>query len=233
MLRRLALRDVVLVRELELALQAGFTVLTGETGAGKSILVEALQLALGSRAEAGLVREGAQRAEVSAEFDLPPPLLPWLEEGGFEASEGTLLLRRTVDVQGRSRAWINGSAATVAQLRELAEHLVDIHGQHAWQGLTRPATVRALLDGEAGVDPARLAERWQAWRAALAALERARAARDTLERERERLAWQVGELDKLAPGPDEWAELEAEHQRLAHGQALLDGARAADRKSVV
>ncbi len=227
MLRRLALRDVVLVRELELTLQAGFTVLTGETGAGKSILVEALQLALGSRAEAGLVREGAQRAEVSAEFDLPPPLLPWLEEGGFEASEGTLLLRRTVDVQGRSRAWINGSAATVAQLRELAEHLVDIHGQHAWQGLTRPATVRALLDGEAGVDPARLAERWQAWRAALAALERARAARDTLERERERLAWQVGELDKLAPGPDEWAELEAEHQRLAHGQALLDGARAA------
>ncbi|ODU11230.1 MAG: DNA repair protein RecN [Rubrivivax sp. SCN 71-131] len=227
MLRRLALRDVVLVRQLELALEPGFTVLTGETGAGKSILVEALQLALGSRADATRVREGAPRAEVSAEFDLPAHLLPWLEEGGFDAAEGTLLLRRTVDAQGRSRAWINGSAATVAQLRELAEHLVDIHGQHAWQGLTRPATVRALLDAQAGVAPARLAERWQAWRAALGVLDQARAARDTLERERERLAWQVGELDKLAPAADEWRELEAEHQRLAHGQALLDAARAA------
>ncbi|HNT38171.1 MAG TPA: AAA family ATPase, partial [Rubrivivax sp.] len=227
MLRRLALRDVVLVRRLELALEPGFTVLSGETGAGKSILVEALQLALGSRADATLVREGAPRAEVSAEFDLPPQLLPWLEEGGFDTSEGALLLRRAVDAQGRSRAWINGSAATVAQLRELAESLVDIHGQHAWQGLTRPAAVRALLDAQAGIDPARLAGRWQAWREALAALAQARAARDTLERERERLAWQLAEMDKLAPGADEWGELEAEHQRLAHGQALLDAARAA------
>ncbi|MCZ2292146.1 MAG: DNA repair protein RecN [Burkholderiales bacterium] len=227
MLRRLGLRDVVLVSRLELTLESGFTVLTGETGAGKSILVEALQLALGSRADASLVREGAARAEVSAEFDRPEALVPWLDEGGFEHGEGTLLLRRTVDAQGRSRAWINGSAATVTQLRELAEHLVDIHGQHAWQGLTRPATVRALLDAQAGVDGARLATRWQAWRTALSALDEARARRDTLERERERLAWQIGEVDKLAPGDDEWEELNAEHQRLAHGQALLDAARAA------
>lgn len=227
MLRRLSLRDVVIVPELDVEFEAGFTVLTGETGAGKSILVDALQLALGNRAEATLVREGAQRAEVSAEFDLPPSLATWVEEGGFAGGDGLLLVRRTVDAQGKSRAWINGSAATVAQLREMAEHLVDIHGQHAWQGLTRPAAVRALLDGQAGVDATALTSLWQAWRASLAALDEARARRDTLERERERLAWQIGEVDKLAPGADEWDELNAEHQRLAHGQALLDGARSA------
>ncbi|MBL8308656.1 MAG: AAA family ATPase, partial [Rubrivivax sp.] len=137
MLRRLSLRDVVIVAELEIDLGPGFTVLTGETGAGKSILIDALQLALGQRADAAMVREGAQRAEVSAEFDSPPTLAGWLDDGGF-AADGTLLLRRTVDAQGKSRAWINGSPATVAQLREAADHLVDIHGQHAWQSLTRP-----------------------------------------------------------------------------------------------
>ncbi|MFY9512792.1 MAG: AAA family ATPase, partial [Rubrivivax sp.] len=156
MLRRLGLRDVVIVAALEVELGAGFTVLTGETGAGKSILIDALQLALGSRADAALVREGAARAEVSAEFDSPASLQPWLEEAGFVA-DGTLLLRRTVDTQGKSRAWINGSPATVAQLREAADHLVDIHGQHAWQSLTRPAAVRSLLDGQAGIDGTALA----------------------------------------------------------------------------
>ena len=226
MLRRLVLRDVVIVAELELELGPGFTVLTGETGAGKSILIDALQLALGGRGDATLVREGAVRAEVSAEFDAPAALAPWLEEAGF-AVDDTLLLRRTVDAQGKSRAWINGSAATVAQLREVAEALVEIHGQHAWQSLTRPAAVRALLDTQAGVDPAPLAAAWTAWRTAQAQLDDARQKRDTLERERERLAWQIGEVDKLAPGADEWELLNAEHQRLAHGQALLDGARAA------
>ncbi len=226
MLRRLSLRDVVIVAELELELNAGFTVLTGETGAGKSILIDALQLALGQRADAGIVREGAARAEVSAEFDSPPSLAAWLDEAGF-ATEDTLLLRRTVDVQGKSRAWVNGSPATVTQLREVAEHLIDIHGQHAWQSLTRPAAVRALLDAQAGADTTALHAAWTAWRAALAQLEAARQQRDTLERERERLAWQVGELNKLAPAEGEWDLLNAEHQRLAHGQALLDGARAA------
>ncbi|MBL8343201.1 MAG: DNA repair protein RecN [Rubrivivax sp.] len=228
MLRRLNLRDVVIVAELEVELHPGFSVLTGETGAGKSILVDALQLALGGRAEAAIVREGAARAEVSAEFDRPEALRPWLEEAGFAAGDDALLLlRRTVDAQGKSRAWINGSPATVAQLREAAEWLVDIHGQHAWQSLTRPAAVRALLDEQAGIDTAPLAAAWKAWRDAQARLEAARAQRDALARDRERLAWQVGELDKLGPGADEWEALNAEHQRLAHGQALLDGARAA------
>jgi len=226
MLRRLSLRDVVIVERLEIELDAGFSVLTGETGAGKSILIDALQLALGARGDATLVREGAARAEVAAEFDAPPSLAAWLDEAGF-AAEPALLLRRTIDAQGKSRAWINGSPATVTQLREAADHLVDIHGQHAWQSLTRPAAVRALLDAQAGADTRPMAARWAAWRQALAALDAARAQRDTLERERERLAWQIGELDKLAPGEHEWDELNAEHQRLAHGQALLDGARTA------
>jgi len=230
MLRRLSLRDVVIVAQLEIDFAAGFSVLTGETGAGKSILIDALQLALGNRADAALVREGAARAEVSAEFDTPAALKPWLDEAGFD-SDDTLLLRRSVDAAGdspgRSRAWINGSPATVAQLREAADHLVDIHGQHAWQSLTRPATVRALLDAQAGADTSALTLAWQAWRAVLARLATARTQRDTLERERERLAWQIGELDKLQPAEGEWDQLNAEHQRLAHGQALLDGARAA------
>ena len=228
MLRRLSLRDIVIVAELEIELGAGFTVLTGETGAGKSILVDALQLALGNRADAALVREGAARAEVSAEFDTPASLRPWLDEAGFAVDE-TLLLRRTVDAQGdiagRSRAWINGSPATMAQLREAADHLVEIHGQHAWQSLTRPAAVRALLDAQAGADTGPIASAWQAWRLARERLDDARGRGESIERERERLAWQIGELDKLAPVDGEWEQINAEHQRLAHGQALLDGAR--------
>ena len=227
MLRRLALRDFVLVHRLELELGPGFTVLTGETGAGKSILVDALQLVLGARADALSVREGATRAEVSAEFDSPASLAAWLDEAGFEAGEGALLLRRTVDDQGRSRAWINGSSATVAQLREAAEHLVEIHGQHAWQSLTRPAAVRALLDGQAGVDTRAMDASWRAWRLAQQSLEQARAQADALTRERERLLWQLAELDKLDPGEHEWDTLQAEHQRLAHAQSLLESARQA------
>jgi DNA repair protein RecN (Recombination protein N) len=225
-LKRMALRDFVIVRELELELADGFSVLTGETGAGKSILVDALQLALGARAEATVVREGAARAEISAEFELPATLLPWLQEAGFEAGDA-LLLRRTVDNQGKSRAWINGSAATATQLRELADHLVDIHGQHAWQSLTRPASVRALLDGYAGIATDKLQQLWNGWRAAQKALADARSAQDTLQRERERLAWQIGELEKLAPGAEEWEELNASHTRLSHAQALLEAANAA------
>ena len=226
MLRRLSLRDVAIVAELEVELGGGFTVLTGETGAGKSILVDGLQLALGNRADVTLVREGAARAEVSAEFDTPAALRTWLDAAGF-ADDETLLLRRTVDAQGRSRAWINGSPATVAQLREAAEWLVDIHGQHAWQSLTRPAAARALLDAQAPADTAAMGAAWQQWREAQSHLHAARGQRETLDRERERLAWQIGEVEKLAPADGEWDSLNAEQQRLAHGQALLDGARAA------
>ena len=225
-LRRIALRDFVIVRELDLDLSAGFSVLTGETGAGKSILIDALQLALGARADAGAVREGAARADISAEFDTPAHLGAWLDQAGFENGD-TLLLRRSIDAQGKSRAWINGAPATATQLREAADHLVDIHGQHAWQSLTRPEAVRGLLDAYAGASAQRLASLWQVWRAAQKALADARAAQDTLQRERERLAWQIGEVDKLAPGADEWDDLNASHTRLAHAQSLIDAAQAA------
>jgi len=225
-LRRIALRDFVIVRELDLDLCAGFSVLTGETGAGKSILIDALQLALGARADAGAVREGAARADISAEFDTPAHLGAWLDQAGFENGD-TLLLRRSIDAQGKSRAWINGAPATATQLREAADHLVDIHGQHAWQSLTRPEAVRGLLDAYAGASAQRLASLWQVWRAAQKALADARAAQDTLQRERERLAWQIGEVDKLAPGADEWDDLNASHTRLAHAQSLIDAAQAA------
>ena len=225
-LKRIMLRDFVIVRQLELDLSAGFTVLTGETGAGKSILIDALQLALGSRAEAGVVREGATRAEISAEFDDTAGFTGWLDEAGFEPND-TLLLRRTVDVQGKSRAWVNGSPATATQLRELGERLVDIHGQHAWQSLTRPEAVRGLLDAYAGIETAPMAARWGAWRAAQRTLDEARTAQESLQRERERLAWQIGEVDKLAPGADEWPELNAQHTRLSNAQALIDAAQGA------
>ncbi|MBP6405454.1 MAG: DNA repair protein RecN [Proteobacteria bacterium] len=225
-LKRIALRDFVIVRELDLDLSAGFSVLTGETGAGKSILIDALQLALGARAESGVVREGAVRADISAEFDTPASLAPWLEDAGFDAAD-TLLLRRTVDSQGKSRAWVNGSPATAAQLRELGDQLVDIHGQHAWQSLTRPESVRGLLDGYAGASTAALGQLWQLWRQAQKALADARNAQDTLQRERERLAWQIGEVDKLAPGADEWDELNTSHSRLANAQSLIEAAQGA------
>lgn len=225
-LKRMVLRDFVIVSELELEFGSQFTVLTGETGAGKSILIDALQLVTGGRADVNLVREGASRCEVSAEFDSTPRVLQWLEEAGFEP-DATLLLRRTLDTQGKSRAWINGSPATATQLRSLGEQLLDIHGQHAWQSLTRPEAVRNLLDAYARVSTAAVATKWQQWRAAQVQLDQARQSQDSLLRERERLSWQIGELDKLAPAPDEWPELNTEHTRLAHAQALLDAAQAA------
>lgn len=226
MLRRLVLRDFVIVESLEVELDEGFSVLTGETGAGKSILIDALQLALGSRGDAALVREGAVRAEIVAEFDTPVHLRPWLDMAGFDVTD-TVLLRRSLDTQGRSRAWINGGSATVAQLRDVADALVDIHGQHAWQSLMRPDAVRALLDAYAGLAPDALAATWGPWRDARKALAQAQERQGTLARERERLQWQIGEIDKLAPGVDEWAALNTEHGRWAHAQTILDATQSA------
>ena len=225
-LRHISLRDFVIVRELDLNLSQGFSVLTGETGAGKSILIDALQMALGERADSGAVREGASRCEVSAEFDCPPQAHAVLEDAGFEVSD-TLLLRRSVDTQGKSRAWVNGSQATATQLRALGEMLLDIHGQHAWQSLTRPDAVRGLLDAYAGINTEGLKSAWHTWRQAQQAVQTARNAQDSLSREQERLAWQIGELDKLAPAMDEWDGLNAQHTRLSHAQALIDAGQTA------
>jgi len=222
-LKRIFLRDFVIVNELDLDLSKGFTVLTGETGAGKSILIDALQLVTGGRADGGMIREGAARTDVSAEFDVTGDLVGWLEAAGFEANE-SLLLRRTVDTQGKSRAWINGSPATATQLRSLGAQLLDIHGQHAWQSLTGPESVRGLLDAYARVTTHALTEVWQKWRHAQGQLAQAHAAQDSLQRDRERLVWQIKELEKLSPLPGEWESLNIEHGRLSNAQALMDAA---------
>jgi DNA repair protein RecN (Recombination protein N) len=233
-LKRIVLRDFVIVRELELDLSSGFTVLTGETGAGKSILIDALQLALGSRADSSWVREGANRAEVSAEFDIPAArkdwFSHWLNDAGFEAGfdgKDNLLLRRTVDTAGKSRAWINGSTATASQLKELGDELVDIHGQHAWATLSRADAVRGLLDAYAGNNCQQLSALWTNWRTVTKALDTAKSAMHNLQNERERVLWQIAEVGKLAPCADEWDELNAQHTKLSNAQSLLEAAQTA------
>jgi DNA repair protein RecN (Recombination protein N) len=227
MLRRLLIRDFVIVDHLELDFAAGFGALTGETGAGKSILLDALGLALGDRAEAGLVRYGRDRADVCAEFDVPPDpaLAVWLAEQEIPEEEGLLLVRRTVDVGGRSRAWINGMAATQGQLRELGEWLADIHGQHAHHALLRGETQRQLLDAQAGslALAAEAATLYRRWQQALTALRGAEQDSAAAAREREILAWQVRELEELAFDPVAWQNLNAEHSRLAHAASLVAG----------
>lgn len=228
MLQRLTIRDFVLVDRIELEFQAGFGTLTGETGAGKSILVDALAFVLGERADAGMIRTGSERAEVAAEFCLAdaPAVAGWLKEHDLDGEDG-LLLRRVLDANGRSRAYLNGSPATVQQLREVAELLVDIHGQHAHQSLLRPEAQRTLLDSHARLTDlaAQVAEAWRVWREARNVLEAASAGVEALAQEREQLEWQVRELEALGFSVAEWDGLNIEHKRLAHAASLVEGAR--------
>jgi DNA repair protein RecN (Recombination protein N) len=224
-LRRLSLRDFVIVDALDLDFQSGFTALTGETGAGKSILIDAIQLVLGQRADADVLRQGAARCEISAEFDTPASLQAWLQEQGFEGDDdGSLLLRRHIDAQGRSRGWINGSAATMAQLKSTAEHLIDIHGQHAWHTLTRAQAQLDLLDAYAQTDLQPMQAAWAAWREVQRLLTQALSDQAQITERRDRLQWQIAELDKLNPGPNEWDELNEEHTRLSHVHTLIETA---------
>ena len=228
-LKRITLKDFVIVKHLELDLSGGFSVLSGETGAGKSILIDAIQLALGNRAESSVIREGALKTEITLEIEAPQSLEPWLEEQGFSFEKGQrdLLLKRVIESGGKSRAWINASPATATQLREIGERLIDIHGQHAWQSLTRPQSVRALLDAYAGVSTTQLSKLWTVWREATQNLVRAQNEQDKLHSERERLIWQITEVDKLAPQSNEWESLNTQHTRLANAQTLIDVAQKA------
>ncbi len=227
MLTALRLRDFVIVEAVELEFGPGFTVLSGETGAGKSILIDALGLALGARADAGVVREGAARADIVAEFSTDARLDAWLAERDLGGDAGLVLLRRVVEADGRSRALVNGHPATVAQLREIGESLVEVHGQHASQSLLRPDGQRSLLDRFAGAagELAALAQAHAAWRGLERELERARGGERELALERERLQWQVDELAQVAPVAGEWDELAAEQKRLANAASLIEGAR--------
>ena len=227
MLRRIVIRDFVIVDQLELDFAAGFGALTGETGAGKSILLDALSLALGERADAGVVRTGCDKADITAEFGFSPDgeLAAWLAEQELDFGDDTLILRRVVDSAGRSKAWMSGTPVTLAQLRTAGQWLADIHGQHAHHALLRAEVQRQLLDTHAGAaeQASKVAACWREWQR-LADLRRA-AERDTaaLARERELLGWQVKELEELAFDPGEWVEINAEHGRLAHAADLLSG----------
>ncbi|WP_431821505.1 DNA repair protein RecN [Burkholderia sp. F1] len=228
MLRHLSIRDFVIVAALDLEFDSGLTVFSGETGAGKSILIDALALALGERADASVVRTGCGRADITAEFTQHDRVARWLDEHAFDA-EDTVMLRRVIDANGRSRAFINGTSATLAQLREVGEMLVDIHGQHAHQLLMRPDAQRELFDTHAGLvaDAATVARAWRVSRDATQAIDAAKAHERELQLEREKLAWQLAELDKLAPQPGEWDEVSNEHKRLSHSANLIDGVQGA------
>jgi len=227
MLRRLLIQDFVLVDRLELEFRTGFGALTGETGAGKSILLDALSLLLGSRAEGGVVRVGRERADLSAEFELAGDsgALAWLKSQDMEGDEGLLLVRRVIDAGGRSKAYINGLPATATQLRELGEFLADIHGQHAHQALLRPDAQRELLDTFAGLrDVAReVAGSYRDWQDARRARESAEKGMEAVLHERDLLAHQVQELKVLGFDPEEWLNLDQEHARLANSASLLEG----------
>jgi len=229
MLHTLTIRDFVIVDALELEFDAGFTVFSGETGAGKSILIDALALILGERGDAGVVREGRPRADLGAQFDVDPDIGAWLaeQEIDVDGDRGDLvLLRRTIDAGGRSKAWINGVPATLAQLRELGDKLVDIHGQHAHQLLLRSGAQRTMLDTQGGhrTEVDAVAASWREWRSIAQHLARLETDARTLADERERLADQVDDLIALAPKPGEWEAIGDEHRRLAHAASLLEGA---------
>lgn len=229
MLESIRLRDFVIIDAAEVEFGEGFCVLTGETGAGKSILVDALGLALGARADAGTVRQGAARADITACFRIDDDVAQWLAERELDGDEDRVLLRRVVEADGRSKAFVNGHPATAAMLREIGARLIEIHGQHASQSLLRPEGQRALLDAHAGLGTL-VRETGQAWarlREARAELEAAEAASRDLQLERERIAWQVDELARLEPAEGEWQSLTEDHARLSNAAELIDAAQQA------
>jgi DNA repair protein RecN (Recombination protein N) len=231
MLRLLSIRNFVVVEALDLELARGFTVLTGETGAGKSILLDALGLLLGDRFELRQLRADADRAELAAEFDVDdaPGVTVWLDEQALSGDD-TLLVRRVLEANGRSRAWVNGRPATLAQLAELGERLVGVHGQHAHQALTTSEAQRALVDAFGGFATLtrEVAEVWRAWRAAVDKRDAAAGAAAATAAERDFLAERERELAALAVSEEEWRDLNAVQSRLAHAASLIETAEAAE-----
>jgi DNA repair protein RecN (Recombination protein N) len=230
MLRHITVRDFAIIDNLEVELGPGMTALTGETGAGKSILIDVIGLLLGDRADAASVRTDAAQADLSAGFELSPnhPAAAWLreqalaEDPGDDSGPSALLLRRVITAQGKSRAWINGSPVTMAQLKELGQWLVDIHGQHAHQQFLQRHAQRALLDGF--IDPGLLGRVTAAHGVLHATGERLAAARARLASASDRLdllRFQTAEIAELAPTPGEYSEITTEQTLLAHASEVL------------
>lgn len=224
MLTHIHIRDFAIIETLDLELHAGMTALTGETGAGKSILLDAIGLVLGDKADSNTVRHGADKADLTLSVDITqtPFARDWLETQGMEHEDDTCILRRVITAQGKSRAWINGSPANLTQLRELGEQLVDIHGQHEHQSLMKKDAQRHLLDGFAGNDSLLEHTRnaWQAWKKLH---ERVTALSQQNQQHQERvelLRFQAHELEALALQADEPEQLDEELNRLANAEQL-------------
>lgn len=228
MLTHLSLKDFVIVKELSVELTEGLTVLTGETGAGKSILIDALQLVLGARADTGVIREGATSTEITAIFEVNAKTALYLREqammGDEDLLESNVIVRRIIDKNGRSRAWINGTAVGASQLRELGEQLLDIHGQNAQQSLLKPQGQLALLDEYGGYrnELSAVKSTYATWQNTVVALQKAKDEAAKLADEAERLTWVHEELSAIAPQKDEWETLNAEHKRLGNAHDIIE-----------
>lgn len=226
MLTTLNLKDFVIVDQLLLDLSTGFTVLTGETGAGKSILIDAIQLIRGARADADMVRKGAERANIIAEFMPSEEALRWLETNDLQdSSASTVLVRRSIDKNGRSRAWINGITVTLSQLKELGDTLVDIQGQHAHQLLLKTQNQLKLLDAyaENTAQLEAVKKAFATWNAKAKRLEEASSSAEVRTAKIEQLTWLLEDLSTLAPKKGEWESLNEEHTRLSHGVSIIEG----------
>jgi len=230
MLSLIRAKNYAVIDEVELEFAAGFGVMTGETGAGKSILVDALGLALGDRADASAVRHGTERAEISVQFDIPPQhaALVWLRERGLDDAE-SCTLRRVLGADGRSRAFINGQPVTLQDLKSLGSLLVDIHGQHAHQSLLEAANQRGLLDAHGGLEPlaGTVAAAYAEWQTVERDLEARRSTSADSAAQLELLQFQVTELETLALMVDEPERLRLERDRLANTDRLISGVSAA------
>ncbi|MGB5723847.1 MAG: AAA family ATPase, partial [Parasphingorhabdus sp.] len=224
MLQSLSIRDIVLIKALDLEFGSGLTVLTGETGAGKSILLDSLGLALGSRADSGLVRQGTEKAQVTASFAAPAgdsKLAATLADNDIEIEPGEpLIIKRSVKADGGSRAFINDQPCSAALLRAVGGQLIEIHGQHDDRGLINPKGHRALLDAFAGVEGTAVRDSFEAWQAAKTALEQAKQDQDAAEQDREYLEHSVTELAKFAPEPGEEQELALGRATMMKGEKL-------------
>jgi len=225
MLQQLSISNYAIVDSLDIELNAGMTVITGETGAGKSIMLDALGLALGDRADREVIRGGAERADITACFALPenPAVAAWLHSNDLDQEENSCFLRRVITRDGRSRAYINGQPTTLNNLRDLGEMLIDIHSQHEHQSLLKTATHQRLLDEYCGihqdaVEVGRLATKW---RQLNQELEQIRSRAEESNAQYQLLSYQVNELEELALGDNELDALEEEHQRLSHGESAM------------